>query len=307
MLRVVAGCALAVLLLGLPARAQWKTEEIGRTAVVRMRSAPFPHPSRPQYTDDRVLMFVPAALNNSGTAVDVIVHYHGHRAETASDAERRLLRQQLADSRRAAVLLCPQGPLRASDSAGGKHEQEGGLRRFIDEAFQRMIADGVLPAGARPGHVVLSGHSGGYKVIAADLARGGVNVDEVWLHDGLYGNMDVFRRWANRPGRRLVSTHTPGGGTRGNNLELARQLRQDGVPVVGEFSARAMTGARAVILAVPEGHHDVTHRPRRFQAFLNSSVLRDSTSHLREAAAAPPTRNEAARSEGLVNALGGPR
>lgn len=305
MLRAIACCSLGVLLLGLPARAQWKTEEIGRTAVVHLRSAPFPHPSRPQYTDDRVLMFVPAALRDPGPQVDVIVHYHGHRAETVSDADRRLLRQQLADSRRAAVLLCPQGPLRASDSAGGKHEEQGGLKRFIDEAFQRMIADGVLPAGTRPGRVVLSGHSGGYKVIAADLARGGVSVDEVWLHDALYGNMDVFRRWAGRPGRRLVSTHTPGGGTRQNNQELARQLRQDGVPVVGEFSAQAMTGARAVILAVPEGHHDVTHRPRRFQAFLNSSLLRDSTSPVREAAADVPL--PPARSEGLVNALGGPR
>ena len=271
-----------LLALPLPLRAQWREEPIGHTSVQRLRTAPYPHPSRPQFTDDRVLMFVPAAARGAGPTVDVIVHYHGHGAETVSDVERRQLRQQLHDSGRAAVLLAPQGPLRARDSGGGRHEQAGGLQRFIEEAFERMVRDGVLPPGTRPGRVILSGHSGGYKVIAAGLQRGGVDVSEVWLHDGLYGHLDVFQRWAQGPGRRLVSTHTPGGGTRGNNHTLLRNLRAAGVPVTTDESR--LQGARVAILAVPEGHHDVTHRPPRFLAFARTSLLRQGQSH----AAAPP-------------------
>ena len=243
--------------------AEWTTDPSGRTAILRLPSAPFPHPSR-QYRDDRTLAFVPGGLR-PGATIDVIVHYHGHRAEAVSDAQRKLLREQLAASGAQAVLLAPQGPLRASDSAGGKHEEAGGLARFVREGYAQLVKDQVLPAGARPGRVILSGHSGAYRVIAFGLERGGVDVVEVWLHDGLYGQVETFRRWASGPGRRLISTHTPGGGTRAHNLGLAASLRRAGVPVVDD--PQRIAGARVAILAVSEGHQQVLHQPRRFEAF----------------------------------------
>jgi len=150
-----------------PAHAQvrWSDEAIGRTAVLNMRSAMFPHPSRPQFTDDRVMAFVPRGYT-PGPLVDVVVHYHGHRAEAVSSARERRLREQLAASGRGAILLMPQGPLNASDSAGGRHEERGGLQKFLDEAVAALVRDGLAPPGARVGRVILSGHSGAYKVIA---------------------------------------------------------------------------------------------------------------------------------------------
>src|SRR5688500_11254494 len=120
-----------------PARAQTlsvEESELGWTAVMRFRRAPFPHRStRPQYRDDRVLVFVPKGHRlDAAERVDVIVHYHGHHAEAVSSAKLRRLREQLVASGKAAVLLCPQGPLRAADSAGGRHEEEQGLKRFLD-------------------------------------------------------------------------------------------------------------------------------------------------------------------------------
>lgn len=269
--------ALLALTLAPAAHAQvpWTDEPIGRTAVVRLKSAPFPHPTRPQYTSDRVLVFVPAGYT-PGASVDVVVHYHGHRAEAVSSAKLRQLREQLAASGKAAVLLCPQGPLRASDSAGGRHEDSDGLKRFLTEALALLAREGVVPAGATWGRVVLSGHSGAYRVIAKALQRGGVDVSEVILHDGLYGELAAYQAWVQGdPSRRLVSTHTPHGGTRTNNGTLRTRLVAAGVPVVTQDDDALHAGARVAIVAAPETHDQVTHLRRRFERFLRTSGLED--------------------------------
>jgi hypothetical protein len=269
--RTLVGAALVAALtcLATPANAQWTAEPIGRTGVLHLRTAPFPHVTRPQYRDDRVLAFVPVGYE-PGEVVDLVVHYHGHWAETVSSAKARRLREQLAASGKAAVLLCPQGPLRAGDSAGGKHELRDGLKRFLDEALEALARDGVVPVGARPGRVILSGHSGAYRVISKCLERGGVDVQEVWLHDAVYGAVPTFTGWAAQPRRRLVSTHTPNGGTRANNGALRRELLALHMPVV--VREADLEGASIAILAVPEGHNEVT---KRLERFLRTSGLED--------------------------------
>lgn len=263
---------LALALLAPVARAQWTEAPHGRSLVARLRTAPFPHPSRPQFTDDRTLFFVPRGFV-PGPTVDVVVHYHGHRAETVSSATLRRLREQLAGAQVSAVLLCPQGPLRAADSAGGKHEVAGGLSRFLTEALERLVTNGVVPQGARVGRVVLSGHSGAYRVIARALGVGGVDVSEVYLHDGLYGETDAFFGFATTPGKRFLSTSTPGGGTAANNEALRRRLRGAGLSVASTEDDATLRATRTMILATGEGHDAVTHTRDRFQRFLATSGL----------------------------------
>ncbi len=283
--------ALALLLVAAaPVRAQWTDGPAGRTLVTRLRSAPFPHASRPRYTNNQTMMFVPSGFV-AGPTVDIIVHYHGHRAEAVSSAQQRRLREQLRDSGRNAILLAPQGPMTANDSAGGQHGDAGGLQRFVEEALARLIADGVVPPGARPGRIVLSGHSGAYLVISQALERGGVQVSEVWLHDGLYGQIGAFTRWAQRPGRRLISTHTERGGTRANNGQLERDLRAAGVPVVTRLAD--LERARAAVIALPGTHDQATDR---FAAFAR-------TSGLAPVASSPVPASDPARTIGLVGVL----
>lgn len=264
--------ALTVALLAPVAHAQWTEAPHGRSLVARLRTAPFPHATRPQFTDDRTLIFVPRGFA-PGPTVDVVVHYHGHRAETVQSATFRRLREQLAGAQVSAVLLCPQGPLRAADSAGGKHEDPGGLSRFLAEALERLVADGVVPQGARVGRVVLSGHSGAYRVIAKALGVGGVDVSEVYLHDALYGESDAFFRFATTPGKRLLSTSTPGGGTAANNEALRTRLRTAGLSVASTEDDATLRSTRTLILATGESHDAVTHTRDRFQRFLATSGL----------------------------------
>ena len=66
------------------------------------------------------------------------------------------------------------------------------------------------------GQIVLSGHSGGYQVIAAILDHGGMteHVREVWLFDGLYAQTDRYLAWIDRRKGRFVDIYTDRGGTK---------------------------------------------------------------------------------------------
>src|SRR6476620_2743947 len=69
----------------------WEKNEMGETAIVAMRSAPYPHPSReqgvkgrekffprdPHYIDSSVVVFIPRTFR-PGPRVDVLVYLHGH-------------------------------------------------------------------------------------------------------------------------------------------------------------------------------------------------------------------------------------
>jgi len=268
----------SVLLTAVPAAAQqpltWTTEPgLGRTAIAHLATAPFPHPTR-AYKDDRVLLFVPEGFRQ-GATVDLVVHYHGHNGEILKSDRAHHYREQLARSRKNAVLVEPQGPLLAADSSGGKHEDALGLRRFVDDVLARLAREGVVPVGAREGTVLLSGHSGAYHVIARELDRGGVEIAEVHLHDALYGDLASFEAWARKPGKRLVSTYTRLGGTASNNATLLQRLTAAGIATATTDGDLALAQARAFVLGTSVVHNDVTHDRDRWAHMLEASRLGD--------------------------------
>src|SRR6185369_7999012 len=69
---------------------QWEKSELGETAFVPMKSAPYPHPSRdngfvynkvtiprePHYTDSTVGLFIPRGYRR-GPKVNVLIYVHG--------------------------------------------------------------------------------------------------------------------------------------------------------------------------------------------------------------------------------------
>jgi len=65
----------------------------------------------------------------------------------------------------------------------------------------------------------LSGHSGGYQVIASILDHGGLTntLKEVWLFDALYARTDKFLASWDKSHGRLIDIYTEHGGTREEN------------------------------------------------------------------------------------------
>lgn len=284
--------------------------DFGRLIVTQLVSAPFPHPARARghtwngqffpadkhYSDSTVALFIPKGFR-AGKTVDAVVHFHGWGNHVARVLVEHRLLEQFAASRRNAVLIVPQGPREASDSFGGKLEDEGGFRRFMEEAL-RVLQTGPASRAFRKaqwGRIVLSGHSGGYRAIAFILDRGGLTdqVREVWLFDGLYAQTDKFARWFRNPATRFVNLYTENGGTKDETDALMAELRREGVPFfVGndpEVTAEQLRENRLLFLFTSVNHHHVVHTHDALRRFLETSCL-EAIRPRASGRAPPPTR-----------------
>lgn len=267
---------------------------LGRLLVTQFVSAPFPHPARARghtwngqffpadkhYSDSTVALFIPKGFR-AGKTVDAVVHFHGWGNHVARVLQEHRLIEQFAASRRNAALIVPQGPRDASDSFGGKLEDEGGFARFMDEAL-RVLQSGPERRAFRKaqwGRIVLSGHSGGYRAIAFILDRGGLSdrVREVWLFDGLYAQTDKFARWFRNPATRFINLYTENGGTKDDTDALMAELRREDAPFfIGndpEVTAEQLRENRLLFLFTSVNHHNVVHTHEAFRRFLETSCL----------------------------------
>src|ERR1700722_1268794 len=165
---------------------QEKYAPLGRLIMVKLDSAPFPHPTRAKghkygnqeydaathYSDNTVGIFVPKGFRRTDK-VDFVVHFHGWHNHVENVLSHYELPQQFAESGRNAILIVPQGPYDAPDSSGGNLEDENGLKRLMADVMETLRKEGVIEKEAM-GDIILCGHSGGYKVIAAIVTRGGL-------------------------------------------------------------------------------------------------------------------------------------
>lgn len=265
----------------------------GRLIVARFDSAPFPHPARAtghtyqgkhypaaeHYSDNTVALFIPKGFRDTGR-VDFVVHFHGWRNSVAGTLGTFRLVEQLVASGRNAVLVVPEGPRDAPDSSGGKLEDADGFKRFMAEVVVTLRERGGFRAKEfSVGRIILSGHSGGYRVIAGILDRGGLarNADEVWLFDALYANADSFLGWADRTSGRLINIYTDGGGTKAESEKLLDRLAARGTPLLAAeenaVSAAALKASQFIFLHTELGHNDVLAQRDQFALFLKTSGL----------------------------------
>ncbi len=222
---------------------EWAETPWGRLGVARLATAPFPDDSRTSgfvskrgvfpyeghYDDNRVAIAVPKQVLESAshaatrrgeaspeplTQIDLIVHFHGHLNECLRVVEEFHLGEQLRNSERIAILVVPQGPKYAPDSGGGKLEKEWAFAAFVAEVMDVIRRNEICGSKTtRLGHIILSGHSGAYRVIAKILDHGGEwdRIAEVWLFDAAYGFFDELAlpaTFPEPPKKRLRSIFT---------------------------------------------------------------------------------------------------
>lgn len=267
----------------------------GRLILAPLASAPFPHPDRAaghtyqgrhypakdHYTDNTVALFIPQGFRPTAT-LDFVIHFHGWTNTVATTLRTFHLVEQLVASGKNAILVIPEGPSNAPDSFGGKLEDADGFKRFMAEviATLRTRAD-FKTQDFSVGRIILSGHSGGYRVIAGILDRGGLgkNADEVWLFDALYGRTDSFLAWADRTHGRLLNIYTDHGGTKAESEKLQARLIARGTPLLcaeeQTLSADALRQSRLVFIHTDLAHAEVADARQEFALFLKTSVLAD--------------------------------
>ena len=191
----------------------WQTNyaPLGTLLVTQFVSAPFPHPARAaghkyhdqffsaaeHYSNSDVAMFIPKNFRATDK-IDFVIHFHGWNHTVSGTLPEYKLIEQFSASGKNAILIVPQGPFNAPDSFGGKLEDTNGFKIFMDEAVEKLRASGALEkTNFEIGSIILSGHSGGYHVMAAIVDHGGLSekIKEVWLFDALYGGTENFVAW----------------------------------------------------------------------------------------------------------------
>ena len=292
-------CAIVGLFAALAGRAddswQIKYAPLGTLLVTQFVSAPFPHPARAvghkyhdqffsaaeHYSNSDVAMFIPKNFRATDK-IDFVIHFHGWNHTVSGTLPEYKLIEQFSASGKNAILIVPQGPFNAPDSFGGKLEDTNGFKHFMDEAVEKLRANGALAkTNFEIGSIILSGHSGGYHVMAAIVDHGGLSgkIKEVWLFDALYGGTENFVEWQKSQNGRLLDIYTDHGGTKEETENLMAFYKTNGISFFASEDAdillEDLMTNKIVFLHTDMVHNDVVAKRQTFEQFLKTSCLKN--------------------------------
>ena len=181
------------------------------------------------YRDSTVLIVAPKNLDVK-KPVDLVFWFHGWRNNVDTAAIRYELIKQFIASRRNAVLVLAETARNAPDSYGGKLENDGVFKALVTDVLNGLKAKRLIPRNSVPGHILLGGHSGAYRVMARMVQNGQMQVDEVMLFDALYAETDKFTGWLKADKQhRFINLYTDHGGTLDETRNMTKLLDEDDI------------------------------------------------------------------------------
>jgi hypothetical protein len=193
----------------------------------------------------------------------MMIFFHGWGNSKDTCNKKFDLEKQLEASQKNMLLVIPEGPKYAPDSFNGKLCDKDGFGRFIDELLDSLKTDKII-LSKRIDRIIISGHSGGYYVMAHILRWGGYtdNISDVIIFDGLYGNEDDYFDWLLNYDGRLVNIYTENGGTKDNSELFMERCDSASIPYYkGETKdITVMPNDRILMLYSDLGHSDVMHK-----------------------------------------------
>lgn len=243
----------------------WNPFPGGTWARIFLKNGLFPHPARaqghtyqketfpadPHYRDSSAVVVIPDGFHEVKDAVDLIIHFHGWNNDNLGVLEQFRLPQQLIRSGKNAVLVLAQGPWRAKDSHGGKMEDAGGLRRFVEEVLELLLQEKRI-AHARPGQIILSAHSGGYRPALLALAHGDMqeHIAEIFLFDAFYALTENLLPWLQQSStHKLRSIYT-------EHLAVAHRAFMVQLQTAGLAFSSAFSPAAQIVLTPADVCHN---------------------------------------------------
>ncbi len=228
------------------------------------------------YHDSSVLLIIPEHMK-AVQKVDLVFWFHGWRNNIDTAAEFYQLTKQFIASRRNAVLVLAETAKNAPDSYGGKLEQPGMFKNLVQDVMNELRRENLIAQITEPGNIVLAGHSGAFRVIAYILQKGGMTVQEVYLFDALYGQLDKYTDWfVPDPSRHFVHWYTNhGGGTdeMSDTLMQTLKVRNINYLLTEELTLQPATIKKNRILFVHSlrEHNDIINNPDNFRLLLDNS------------------------------------
>ena len=265
-----------------------KKTKYGVICKFELKNAPFPHKGRNEgynyknqhyeaenhYKDSTVLVFIPNYFNLKDS-LDYIFYFHGWYNNIDSSLSQFNLIEQFYNSYQNAIFIIPEGPKNAPDSFGGKLEEKNRFKYLIAELNNKLKKH--LNKSINIGDIVLSGHSGAYRVIAYVLLHGGLtnNISSVILFDGLYADIEKYSFWLDNYNGKFFNIYTQNGGTKAQSENLMNCLSAWSINYklldVDQFSVNDLNNHRIVFIKSELDHNEVIHTQNQFQKFLEAS------------------------------------
>jgi len=230
------------------------------------------------YNDSSILLIIPKHLDTT-QKINFIFWFHGWNNNIDTAAEFYKLTRQFIASKRNAVLVLSETAKNAPDSYGGKLEQPGMFQGLVSDVLRELKKDGLVPTTAEPGNIVLAGHSGAFRVIAYILQNGQANIQEVFLFDALYSQVDKFLHWIYEDNsHHFVHWFTNhGGGTDEMSDTMMRQLtighRAYKLVEEGVISPFIIRGDNILFVHSLREHNVIINDPDDFQLLLENSFI----------------------------------
>lgn len=231
------------------------------------------------YSDSSILIAVPPQLK-PGKHVDVVFWFHGWRNNIDSAASYFELIKQFMASNRNAILVLPETTKNAPDSYGGKLEQKDVFKNLLNDVLNKLKTEKIIGKRAKPGNIVLAGHSGAFRVMAYILQTGGVDVNQVILFDGLYSQVDKYTAWIQAdPSHQFINLYTnKGGGTDEVSAKMMQELRDKNIPFINpeekDLNAGMLKTNRVIFIHSLKEHNDVINRPdHNFRLLIENSLV----------------------------------
>lgn len=264
----------------------------GKTVILNLKTAMFPHPERKEghtydnkfysfedhYNDSSALVFIPTNFRSSGK-INLVIHFHGWNNNIDSVASQYKLIEQFYESNKNALLIIPQGPKNSPDSFGGKLEEKNGFKNFVTEILEKLYKQKNIST-KKIGNIILSGHSGGYRVISYILMRGGLtkSIKEVFLFDGLYADIEKYVFWFTKFNGKFIDIFTENGGTKENSEDLMKDLKGWNIPFTfkNENELNNIDLKQKLIFIYSDlEHNDVLSKRNQYLKYLKTSFLQN--------------------------------
>ncbi len=273
--------------------ADWITSDKSERAYIQLQNAPFPHESRKNgysyndkifpfdkhYNDSTVGFLIPKDYKPQ-SKTDFLIFFHGHDNNVDNAISQFHLDEMLNNCGKNVIMLFPQGPKNVPDSSCGKLEEPLGFTKFMDEAFSILKKEKKIPPKAEIGKIILSGHSGAYRVLGNIIAKGGYekNIKELFLFDSTYGQLQVFADWSKSSKHRLFSIFTDH--LAPNNAELMALLQKNGIKKFAVIKDEDLTEEileknRILFSYTTLGHNFVMNERKHFEKLLRTGCLKN--------------------------------
>ena len=264
----------------------------GNMIVTHLHSASFPdtgraagytydstfYSAKDHYMDSTVAVFIPKGFK-SGSSINLVVHFHGWFNNVDSTFAQYNLVKQFAESGKNALLVVPGGAMNVPDSYGGKLEETNGFKKFINELMDTLYARKAI-SNEKVGKIILSGHSGGYEVMAYILMRGGLtnHIKEVYIYDALYADKEKFIHWFDNYNGKLIDIYTQHGGTKRETERLIADLKGWDIPFISFADENNVTpfdlaNNRLIFIFTDLPHNYVIYKRNEFDKYLKASCL----------------------------------